>query len=122
MSNIVIVDDALFMRKMLNDILSKLGHTIVGEGATAKEAISLYERSKPDLMTIDVVMPEEDGINTLKAVKTIKSQNQNTFIIIVSAMGQEEIKVELLQAGADDFITKPFQENQIIEVVNNLLK
>ncbi|WP_133130492.1 response regulator [Legionella yabuuchiae] len=122
MSKIVIVDDALFMRKMLSDLLSQLGHEIVGEGTTAKEAITLHDRFKPHLITLDVVMPEEDGINTLNAVQAIKNKNQNTAILIVSAMGQEAIKEELLNAGANDFITKPFQENQIVEVVNKLLK
>lgn len=122
MSRIVIVDDALFMRKMLCDILTKLNHEVIGEGATAKEAIELHQRLSPDLMTIDVVMPEEDDISTLDAVKTITDKNTMTRVVIVSAMGQEAIKTELLEAGAHDFITKPFQENQVIDVINQLIK
>lgn len=122
MANVLIVDDALFMRKMLADLISKHGHPIVGEAANAKDAIKQYKRLKPDVVTLDLIMPEEDDINTQTAVKTIKAMNKHVKIIIVSAVGQDEVVEELLNIGADAFIIKPFKDVQVIDVIESFDK
>jgi len=122
MANILIVDDALFMRKILSDILSEEGHKIVGEAENAKEAIELYKKLKPDIVTMDIIMPEIDGINTLKAIKQILKSDKNARIVIVSAMGQQDMVVESIQAGAKDFVVKPFQRSRITESIARLLR
>lgn len=121
MARILVVDDALFMRKFLGDILKSAGHEIIGEAQNAKEAITQYELLMPDLMTLDIIMPELDDITSLTAIKTIKSFDANARIIMVSAMGQEEIISESMQAGAKDFIVKPFQKDNVINAVQKLL-
>ena len=122
MANILIVDDALFMRKILSDILSEEGHKIVGEAENAKEAIELYKKLKPDIVTMDIIMPEVGGINTLKAIKQILKSDENARIVIVSAMGQQDMVVESIQAGAKDFVVKPFQRSRITEAIARLLR
>jgi len=122
MANILIVDDALFMRKILSDILSEEGHKIVGEAENAKEAIELYKKLKPDIVTMDIIMPEIDGINTLKAIKQILKSDKNARIVIVSAMGQQDMVVESIQAGAKDFVVKPFQRSRITESIARILR
>lgn len=118
MAKILIADDALFMRKLLADILVNHGHEIIGEASTAKEAIALYEELKPDLLTLDIIMPEDDDITTTIAIKEIIETDKNANIIIVSAIGQQQIIDETLQAGARDFIIKPFQKEKVINTVN----
>lgn len=122
MAKILIVDDAVFMRKMLSDILTKDGHQIVGEAENAKEAINLYKKLKPDIVTLDIIMPDVEGINATKAVKEITAEDPNAKILMVSAMGQQEMVVESLQAGAKDFIVKPFQPSNVTSAVKRLLK
>ena len=117
----MIVDDALFMRKILSDILSDEGHQIAGEAENAKEAIELYKKLQPDIVTMDIIMPEIDGMNTLKAIKQILKSDKNAKIVIVSAMGQQDMVVESIQAGAKDFIVKPFQRSRITEAIARLL-
>jgi len=121
MANILIVDDAIFMRKMLSDIFIKDGHTIVGEAENAKEAIEKYKELKPDIVTMDIIMPEIDNINAIKAVKEICNNNANAKVLMVSAMGQQELVVESIQAGAKDFIVKPFQPSNISAAVERLI-
>ncbi len=118
MARILIVDDALFMRKMLSDILSEQGHDIIGEATNAKDAIELYKQLKPDLVTLDIIMPEIDGVTSLHAIKAIKSMDSNAIIIMVSAMGQQSVVAESIHAGATDFIIKPFQKTDVINAVN----
>lgn len=120
MSKILIIDDALFMRKLLGDILKKAGHDVIGEGQNAKEAVELYKKLKPDVLTLDIIMPEVDEITSLKAVKVIKSFDPGAKIIMVSAMGQQPIITELIEAGAKDFIIKPFEELNVINAVQKL--
>jgi two-component system, chemotaxis family, chemotaxis protein CheY len=122
MANILIVDDALFMRKILSDIFSEAGHKIVGAAENAKEAIELYKKLRPDIVTMDIIMPEIGGIDTLKAIKQILKSDKNAKIVIVSAMGQQDMVVESIQAGAKDFIVKPFQRSQITEAIARLLR
>ena len=122
MANILVVDDALFMRKMLSDILTKDGHKIVGEAENAREAVAMYKKLKPDVVTMDIVMPEIESVDAMKAVKEINAFDKKARIIMVSAMGQQELVVEAIQAGAKDFVVKPFQPSRVTDAVNRLLK
>lgn len=122
MAKILIVDDAVFMRKMLSDILTKDGHQVVGEAENAKEAVNLYKKLKPDVVTLDIIMPEIDGVDAAKAIKAIVAEDPNAKILMVSAMGQQEMVVESIQAGAKDFIVKPFQPSNVASAVKRLLK
>ncbi len=122
MANILIVDDAVFMRRMLSDVLTKEGHQVVGEAENAKEAVNLYKKLKPDIVTLDIIMPEVDGIDSMKAIKELINIDSNARVIMVSAMGQQDLVVEAIQAGAKDFIVKPFQPSRVSEAVTRLLK
>jgi two-component system chemotaxis response regulator CheY len=121
MANILIVDDSKFMRKILSTILSEEGHTIVGEAENGKEATELYRRLHPDLVTMDIIMPEVEGKDALSALKEIVKEDPEARIMVVSAMGQETVVEEYLCAGAKDFIVKPFQTAKIKDVVNNVM-
>ena len=121
MANVLVVDDALFMRKMLSDILVKDGHRVVGEAENAKEAVTLYRKLKPDVMTLDMVMPEVDGTDSMKAIQEILALDGQAKIVMVSAMGQQELVVQSIRAGAKDFIVKPFEPKQVTDAVRRLL-
>jgi len=116
---ILIVDDAAFMRMMIKDILTKNGYQVVGEAQTGKEAIELYKKLKPDLVTMDITMPEMNGIDAVKAIKSIDPASR---IVMCSAMGQQAMVIDAIQAGARDFIVKPFQPNRVIEAVQKALR
>ncbi|CAK7042694.1 response regulator [Tissierella carlieri] len=119
MSNgILVVDDASFMRMMIKDILSKNGFTILGEAENGVKAIEKYKELNPDLVIMDITMPEMDGI---QAVKEIKKINGNAKIVMCSAMGQQAMVIEAIQAGAKDFIVKPFQADRVVEAVKKVL-
>ncbi len=122
MANILIVDDSKFMRKMLSDILSEEGHQIVGEAENATEATELYKRLNPDLVTLDIIMPEVKGENALSALKAMIKTNPQAKVVMVSAMGQEQIVEECIQAGAKDFVVKPFMPSNIAGVVKAVLQ
>ena len=115
---ILIVDDAAFMRMMVKDILTKNGYDVVGEAENGEIAIEKYKELNPDLVTMDITMPEMDGIS---AVKEIKKINPKAKIIMCSAMGQQAMVVDAIQAGAKDFIVKPFQPDRVIEAVSKAL-
>lgn len=115
---ILIVDDAAFMRMMIKDILTKNGFEVVGEAADGAQAISLYQELQPDLVTMDITMPEMDGITALKEIKAV---NPSAKIIMCSAMGQQAMVIDAIQAGARDFIVKPFQADRVIEAINKVL-
>ncbi|WP_054743087.1 response regulator [Cellulosilyticum ruminicola] len=117
-NRIVVVDDAAFMRMMLKDILVKNGFDVVAEAENGLKAIEAYKEHMPDLMLMDITMPELDGI---AAVKKIKEIDANAKIVMCSAMGQQAMVLESIQAGARDFIVKPFQAERIIEAVNKVL-
>jgi len=121
MAKVLVVDDALFMRKMLSDILKKEGIEICGEAENGKDAIAKYEQLKPDLVTMDIVMPKIEEIDGIGAVKEIIKADGQAKIIMVSAMGQHSLVVEAIQAGAKDFVTKPFQPSRVIEAVKRAL-
>ncbi|MGN7175041.1 response regulator [Cytobacillus sp. SAFR-174] len=118
MARILIVDDAKFMRVTLSSILKKADHDIVGEGENGKEAVDLFVNLKPDLVMMDITMPEMSG---LEAVREIKRDNPNAKVIMCSAMGQQKVVVESIEAGAKDFIIKPFDEGRVLEAVNRVL-
>ncbi len=122
MANILIVDDSIFMRKMLTDILVKEGHQIVGEAENAREAIELYKKVKPDLVTLDIIMPEVEGLDAISALKTMIKVKAQAKVVMVSAMGQEDVVKECIKAGARDFIVKPFKPSNVAGVVKNVLK
>lgn len=103
---ILIVDDAAFMRMMLKDILTKNGYEVVGEAENGAKAVEKYGELKPDLVTMDITMPEMDGISALKNIRSIDS---NAKVVMCSAMGQQAMVIEAIQVGARDFIVKPFQ-------------
>jgi two-component system chemotaxis response regulator CheY len=118
MPRILITDDAAFMRMMLKDILTKGGYEVVGEAANGNEAIEKYQQLKPDLVTMDITMPQCDGITALKA---IMGSDPTAKIIMCSAMGQQAMVIESIQAGAKDFIVKPFQPQRVLEAVKKLI-
>ncbi len=116
--NILIVDDAAFMRMMIKDILSKNGYTVAGEAENGVKAVEKYNEVKPDLVLMDITMPEKDGIQALKEIKAIDPKAQ---VIMCSAMGQQAMVIESIQAGAKDFIVKPFQADRVIEAVKKVV-
>ena len=117
-NRILIVDDAAFMRMMIKDILSKNGYEIVGEANDGSQAIEKYKELKPDLVTMDITMPEMDGITSLKEIKKL---DPNSKVIMCSAMGQQAMVIDAIQAGAKDFIVKPFQADRVIEAIKKTL-
>lgn len=119
MNKIMIVDDAAFMRMMIKDIITKNNLGSIVEAENGAVAFEKYMQEKPDLVIMDITMPEVDGI---QAVKLIKEKDPNAKIIMCSAMGQQAMVIEAIQAGAKDFIVKPFQPDRVIEAIKKILK
>lgn len=115
---VLICDDALFMRTMLGNILKQAGFEIVGEAENGHQAVERYKELKPDLVTMDIVMPEMGGID---AVRDIVKDDPGAKILMCSAMGQQGLVVEAIQAGAKDFVVKPFQPSRVLEAVQRVL-
>src|SRR5690625_3686229 len=118
MASVLVTDEAAFMRMQLKDILTKLGHDVVGEAENGKVAVEKCKELNPELITMDITMPEMNGV---EAVKEIKKFNSNAKIIMCSAMGQQGMVVEAIQAGASDFIVKPFTHERIEEAIAKVL-
>ena len=116
--NILICDDAAFMRMMIKDILSKNGYTVAGEAENGVKAVERYNELKPDLVLMDITMPEMDGI---QALKNIKAADSSAKVIMCSAMGQQAMVIESITAGAKDFIVKPFQAERVLEAVKKVV-
>lgn len=116
--NILIADDATFMRLMLKDILIKNGYNIIGEAQNGIDAINKYNELKPDLVTLDITMPEMDG---LTALKYLREADPNANVIMCSAMGQQAMVIEAIQNGAKDFIVKPFQPDRVVEAIKKII-
>ena len=116
--SILICDDAAFMRMMIKDILTKNGYNVVGEAENGLKAVEKYTETKPDLVLMDITMPEMDGIQALKKIKELDS---GATVIMCSAMGQQAMVIESIQAGAKDFIVKPFQADRVIEAVKKVV-
>ncbi|MBP2650648.1 MAG: response regulator receiver protein [Firmicutes bacterium] len=118
MAKILVCDDSMFMRMMVKKILVGNGHTIVGEAGNGREAVTLYQNLKPDVVTMDITMPELDGVS---AVREILARDPKAHIVMVSAIGQKDVVTEAIDAGAMDFIVKPFEPENVIEIIENVL-
>ena len=116
--NILICDDAAFMRMIIKDILTKNGYNVVGEAENGVKAIDAYTEHNPDLVLMDITMPEMDGIDALKG---IREKDPNACVIMCSAMGQQAMVIEAIQSGAKDFIVKPFQAERVLEAVKKVI-
>jgi len=114
---ILIADDALFMRNMLREIFAKAGYQVVGEAGNGVEAVEKYLELRPDLVTMDIVMPLKSGI---EALQQITAADPQACVVMCSALGQEALILEAVQAGARDFIIKPFREERVLEVVRRV--
>ena len=114
----LIVDDSAFMRKMLKDILTEKGYEITGEAESSEEAVVQYKKLKPDLVTMDMIMPGKNGI---EAVKEIIKIDKDAKILMVSAMGQEALVKEAIETGAKNFIIKPFQAELVLKTITEVL-
>jgi two-component system chemotaxis response regulator CheY len=115
---ILIVDDAAFMRMMVRDILTKNGYEVCGEANDGLQAIEKFKEVKPDLVTMDITMPEMDGIAALREIKKL---DPSAKVIMCSAMGQQGMVIDAIQAGAKDFIVKPFQPDRVLEAIKKTL-
>jgi two-component system chemotaxis response regulator CheY len=118
MARVLVVDDAAFMRKMVSDALAQGGHEVVGEAGNGVEAIARFQELKPDLMTLDITMPEKDG---LSALAEIVAADPSARVVMCSALGQESKVLEAIKLGAKDFVVKPFQPARVIEAVGKAL-
>ena len=117
-ARVLIVDDAIFMRSMLKDIMVRHGYEVVGEAENGKEACEKYKELIPDLTTMDIVMPQMNGI---EAVKEILKYDANAKIVMCSALGQEALVTESIEAGAKDFIVKPFSPDKVVKIVSQVV-
>lgn len=115
---VLICDDAAFMRMMIKDILTKNGYEVAGEAENGLKAVERYNETKPDLVLMDITMPEMDGIQALKG---IREADPSACVIMCSAMGQQAMVIEAIQAGAKDFIVKPFQADRVLEAVKKVV-
>lgn len=118
LSNILVVDDAAFMRLNLRNILGEFGHEVVGEAENGKQAVEKYRDLEPDLVTLDITMPEMDGI---EAAAKLKEIDKDVKMIMCSAMGQQAMVIKAIEAGAKDFIVKPFNKDRIKEAIEKAL-
>ncbi len=115
---VLLADDASFMRMMLKNILEPAGFTVVGEASNGREAIELYRKLKPDILITDMIMPEVGGIDV---VREIIKEFPDANIIICSAIGQQTLVIEAIQAGAKDYIVKPFEQANVLETINKII-
>jgi two-component system, chemotaxis family, chemotaxis protein CheY len=118
MARVLVVDDAAFMRKMVGDALSGGGHEVVGEAATGLEAVERYAELRPDVMTLDITMPEKDG---LTALREIIAADPGAKVVMCSALGQESKVLESIKLGAKDFVVKPFQPERVLTAIAKAL-
>lgn len=118
MADILIVDDVDFIRLLLRDILTYNGYRVVGEASDGVEAILKYRELRPDIVTMDIVMPQTNGI---EAVRAIKAEYPKARIVMISALGEQKLVMESIRAGAKDFIVKPFNERTVVDIINKAL-
>lgn len=118
MARILVVDDAAFMRNNLRHILSEAGHDVVDEAVDGVEAVAKYDEHRPDVVTMDITMPNMDGI---EALRQILARNPDSKVVMCSAMGQESLVMEAISSGACDFVVKPFQGDRVVESVRKAL-
>lgn len=118
MANILIVDDSKTSRKILRGILEAAGHTIVGEGVNGEEGFLKYKELRPDLVTLDITMPKMDGI---EALQIIRKEDEEAKVIMITALGQKEKMIKAVKFGAAEFITKPFEDDEVVKAVDKTL-
>jgi two-component system chemotaxis response regulator CheY len=114
---VMVVDDALFMRNMLKDIFVRAGYDVVAEAENGEMALELYQETKPDLVTMDIVMPKKSGID---ALQDIIAEDPEACVVMVSALGQDSLVLDAVESGAKDFIVKPFKEDKVLEIVKRI--
>ena len=119
LAKILIVDDAVFMRTVLRKMLEEANYEIVGEASNGVEAISRAKELKPDIITLDITMPEMDGVTALPKILEVSPSSK---VIMCSAMGQQPMVVDAIKNGAKDFIVKPFQKARVVQAIENILK
>ena len=115
---VLVVDDAIFMRKMIAEILVENGMDVIGEADNGSSAVERYKQLKPDLVTMDIIMPEMNGIDAVRQIVAFDSQAK---IVMCSALGQQALVQEAITAGAKDFLIKPFNPSRVVEVVNKII-
>ena len=118
MANILIVDDSRTSRKILSNILTAQGYVIVGEAIDGKDGVEKFKELKPDIVTLDITMPVMDG---LEALEEIRKLDNSVKVVMITAAGQKEKMVEALKHGASEFVTKPFAEEEVIKVMQNIM-
>jgi two-component system, chemotaxis family, chemotaxis protein CheY len=118
---VLICDDAIFMRTMIGDILTQAGFQIVAEAETGVQAVEKYRQHKPDLVTMDIVMPDMGGIDAVREIVKEDPSARILMCLMCSAMGQQALVIEAIQAGAKDFVVKPFQPSRVLEAVQRVL-
>ncbi|MER1955583.1 MAG: response regulator [Desemzia incerta] len=114
---VLIVDDAAFMRMKLKDILEKNGYSVVAEAENGVDAIEKYKAENPDIVTMDITMPEMDGVDALKGIKAF---DPSAKVVMCSAMGQQSMVMDAIRAGAMDFIVKPFDTGRVIQALDKV--
>jgi two-component system chemotaxis response regulator CheY len=118
MARVLVVDDAAFMRKMVTDALTGGGHEIVGEAANGSEAVQRFQELRPDVMTLDITMPEKDGLTALREIIAV---DPGAKVVMCSALGQESKVLESIKLGAKDFVVKPFQADRVVSAIEKAL-
>ena len=118
MARVLVVDDAAFMRKMVGDALAKGGHEVIGEASNGVEAVESYQALRPDITTLDITMPEKDGLSALKEIMAL---DPTAKVVMCSALGQQTKVLEAVKSGAKDFVVKPFQPDRVIDAVGKAL-
>jgi len=119
LAKILVCDDSAFMRMMLKKLLIDNGHEVIGEAGDGMQAVQLFRQLKPDLTTMDITMPKLDGV---EAARLIRDENPLAKIIMVTAIGQQAVMNEALQAGASEFLVKPFDPEKVLSAIQKLLK
>lgn len=119
MARVMVVDDAGFMRHALRGILERHGHQVIGEAATGYEAVQVYQSVKPDVVTMDITMPDLDGVSAVQAILKVDPKAR---IIMCSAIGAQSRVLDAIQAGAKDYVIKPFEEDRVVSAINQALK
>jgi two-component system chemotaxis response regulator CheY len=119
MKRVLIADDASFMRQMIRDIIEPEGYEVVGEASDGVEVVEKFRELRPDLVMMDIVMPKRSGID---AVRTIRSEDASALIVMCSALGQETLVMEAIQAGAKDFIVKPFKPDSVVATLAKVVE
>ncbi len=114
MARVLVVDDAAFMRKVVGDVLERGGHEVAGEAGNGVDAVTRFRELKPEVVTLDITMPEKDGIEALKEIMAL---DPGAKVVMCSALGQESKVLESIKLGARDFVVKPFQPERVIEAV-----